>query len=90
MTNSLRTDGNTALAVDPTSYSSNIPMISDVNHLTLQDVLSLLEVDKLPEGFYSQEEIVASTQRIVDEQGVERYWEDRKFNLAQIEYLQTM
>ena len=90
MTNSLRTDGNTALVEAQMSYSSNIPMISDVNHLTLQDVLNLLEIEKLPEGFYSPDEIVASTQRIVQEHGVERYWEERKFNLAQIEYLQTM
>ena len=90
MMNSLRTDGNTALAEDPTLSSSNIPIISDVNRLTLQDVLNLLEISELPGGLFSPEEIIASTQRIVDEQGVERYWEERKFNLAQIEYLQTM
>ena len=90
MTNRLRTDGNTALAEDPTLSSSNIPIISDVNRLTLQDVLNLLEIEELPEGFYSPEEIVASTQRIVNEQGAERYWMERKFNLAQLEYLQTM
>ena len=69
---------------------ARVETISDVNRLTLQDVLNLLELDKLPEGFYSPEEILAITQRIINEQGVERYWTERKFNLAQLEYLQTM
>ena len=90
MTNRLRTDGNTALAEDPTLSSSNIPTILDVNHLTLQDVLSLHEIDKLPEGFMSPEEIIRETQAIVNRYGVEHYWENRKLHLASLEYLQTM
>jgi hypothetical protein len=89
MTNSLRTDGNTALAEDPTSYSSNIPMISDVNHLTLQDALILHEVEKFPEGLFSPEEIVSSTQELVNKYGLESFWENRKLHMAQLEQLQT-
>ena len=89
MTNALRTDGNTALAEDQTSFSSNIPMISDANHLTLQDVLNLLETDNLPEGLLTPEEIVQGAQKMVDERGVERFWQERKLHLAQLEQLQT-
>ena len=87
--NSLRTDGNTALAEDLTSYSSNIPIISDVSRLTLQDALNLHGTDKFPEGLYSPEEILASTQELVNRYGAEKFWKDRKLHLAQLEQLQT-
>ena len=74
-----------------TSSSLNIPKPSHANRLTLRNVLDLLEVDELPEGLYSPEEIVAMAQEMIDEHedGIKWFRENRKLHLAQLEQLQT-
>ena len=74
----------------PTSSISVTPKGSPGPRLTLEDVLGLLEVDKLPEGDMSQEWIIQTVQKGVEREGLENYKKHRLFHLEQLEYIQSM
>lgn len=74
---------------NPILSSSDILKSSQGSRLTLEDALSLLDLEKEPE-IYPEGLFLKMTQDLVDENGKEYMMKNKEFLKAQLEYLETL